>query len=92
MPDHVKIKARVTGRVQGVSFRAWTEGEARALGLSGWVRNEGDGSVTVVLAGREENVAQMLRTLRLGPPSARVRQVETEPAGEDPAPGFHVKD
>lgn len=83
--------ARVTGHVQGVSFRAWTEGRAKALGLEGWVRNEADGSVTALIAGSDSKVAEMIRALHDGPRYARVDSVETAAfAPEDVPPGFHV--
>jgi acylphosphatase len=85
------IRVRVTGRVQGVSFRAWTEGRARTLGLDGWVRNESDGSVSALIGGRADAVAEMVAALHEGPRWARVDRVETEPA--DPAdvpPGFQI--
>lgn len=71
---------RITGRVQGVGFRFWTREEAEALGLSGWVRNEADGSVSTLLAGSHEAVAEMIRKLRAGPPGAKVTRVAAEPA------------
>lgn len=85
------LRARVTGRVQGVSFRAWTEGRARALGLEGWVRNEADGAVTALIGGPANKVAAMVAALADGPRWARVDHVETSPA--DPAevpPGFRI--
>lgn len=82
--------ARVTGRVQGVFFRAWTQAEARRLGLAGWVRNEPDGSVTALVAGPEAAVAEMLRRLHDGPPAARVAAVETAAAEPPEGPGFHI--
>ncbi|TIL55192.1 MAG: acylphosphatase, partial [Mesorhizobium sp.] len=45
------VRASVHGRVQGVSYRVWTRSEAVRLGLTGWVRNESDGTVTAMLAG-----------------------------------------
>jgi len=85
------IRARITGRVQGVSFRAWTKGRAEALGLEGWVRNEVDGSVTALFGGAPEAVAQMARALKEGPRWARVDRVETAPADiADIPPGFRI--
>jgi acylphosphatase len=70
--------ARIRGRVQRVGFRYWTQDEARALGLSGWVRNEPDGSVTALIAGRADVVTAMLEKLRQGPPGAKVSELETQ--------------
>ncbi|HWK65501.1 MAG TPA: acylphosphatase [Rhizobiaceae bacterium] len=78
------VLARITGRVQGVSFRAWTRNEARQLGLVGWVRNEEDGSVTALLSGPESVILRMIARLRQGPSGAIVTGVnftETEPDG-----------
>jgi len=77
MPRTKAVHARITGRVQGVSFRAWTQIEAQVRGLSGWVRNEDDGSVTAVMAGPVEAVDDMMRALHRGPPAAVVNGVET---------------
>jgi acylphosphatase len=71
---------RITGRVQGVGFRAWTRGRAEALGLRGWVRNEPDGAVTVLIAGDEVPLAEMIDALNTGPAFARVDHVSVEPA------------
>lgn len=76
------VRVRATGRVQGVAFRAWTQDEAEALDLSGWVRNASDGSVEALLGGPEERVAEMLRRMRRGPPAARVDGVTAEETDE----------
>jgi acylphosphatase len=84
-------RVRVTGRVQGVYFRGWTQSEAERLGLSGWVRNEYDGSVAALIAGPPEAVEEMLRLMHSGPLDARVNEVAVEEA--DPAEvgrGFRV--
>ncbi len=73
-----KALALVTGRVQGVGFRAWTKGEAEMRGLSGWVRNEPDGAVTVFAAGKAVAVDDLLTALWQGPPAARVDSVSVE--------------
>jgi acylphosphatase len=72
----------VRGRVQGVGFRAFVEGEAWRRHLAGWVRNRRDGSVEAVFAGSFEAVDAALAALRKGPPSARVDVVEVEQGDE----------
>jgi acylphosphatase len=70
------VHVRIEGRVQGVGFRTWTELEATALGLTGWVRNCRDGAVEAVFHGDEDAVQTMLDVCRFGPPAARVEAVE----------------
>ncbi|MGR3761008.1 acylphosphatase [Roseobacteraceae bacterium NS-SX3] len=82
----IAMRARVTGRVQGVAFRAWTKSEAARHGLTGWVRNEPDGSVRAFMMGTPAGVAAMARALSEGPPAAQVTGVQTEKA--DPEPGL----
>ena len=69
---------RVTGRVQGVFFRAWSQGQARELGVNGWIRNCPDGSVEAHLAGEEDAVVRMVERMRRGPADARVDTVTVE--------------
>lgn len=66
----------VSGRVQGVAFRAHTQREALALGLRGWARNLADGRVEVVAEGDGAAVEALARWLAHGPPLARVDGVE----------------
>jgi acylphosphatase len=84
------LAVRVTGRVQGVSFRFWTRREAEALGLSGWVRNEADGSVSALIAGPRAAVERMVRALHVGPRAAAVQAVETTEAEPPERPGFRI--
>jgi acylphosphatase len=85
------VLVRISGRVQGVSFRVWTRQEAERLGLSGWVRNESDGSVKALVAGSEAAVSAMLARFREGPPGAAVSSVVSESADPDEAsPGFRI--
>ncbi len=65
MADLVRVHLLVSGRVQGVAFRAYTVDEARRLGVRGWVRNLADGRVEALVA-----------WCRRGPPAARVEGVE----------------
>jgi acylphosphatase len=81
-------RIRVSGRVQGVWFRGWTEQEARALGLDGWVRNRRDGSVEILVTGEEAAVQRLIALCREGPAAARVERVEVEESDEETAPGF----
>ena len=67
----------VEGRVQGVSFRAYTEREARTLGLTGWVRNLPGGPVEVVARGPRHALQALERWLWQGSPLAKVRAVTT---------------
>lgn len=86
------VHVRVTGRVQGVGYRAWTRSAALALGLRGWVRNRGDGSVEAHLAGPEEAVRAMLTAMGEGPGAARVTDVYSDPADPAPTPqGFEIR-
>jgi len=62
----------VHGRVQGVGFRAFVEGEALARGLEGWVRNRRDGRVEAVFMGEAAIVAAMIESCQRGPFGARV--------------------
>ncbi len=77
----------MSGRVQGVWFRDWTQKKARALGLSGWVRNRRDGDVEALLAGPAEDVETMIDKCRSGSPLSRVDGVQISEAdgfeGED---------
>jgi acylphosphatase len=72
------VRARIHGKVQGVSYRIWTQSEAMRLGLAGWVRNESNGTVTAVLAGTDAAVAAMIDRLWQGPRGAAVLTVEIE--------------
>jgi acylphosphatase len=66
----------VRGRVQGVFFRGETEERARSLGLAGWVRNNGDGSVEAIFEGPQGRVESLVLWCSHGPPGARVDDLE----------------
>jgi len=87
----IAIKARITGCVQRVAFRAWARSEAQQRCLSGWVRNEPDGSVLALLIGPARDVSEMVHALNQGPPAARVTHVITEEVVFDSEPtGFQI--
>lgn len=85
------VEVSITGRVQGVGFRAWTAEQALRLGLAGWVRNERDGSVRAVLHGPAEAVEEMMERLRQGPPGSAVRDVTSRPAPPFEDEGFGIE-
>lgn len=85
------VQARVTGRVQGVSFRWYTEEQARRLGVTGWVRNEPDGSVLVHAEGDDDAVDALVAWCREGPSMARVRDVAVREATPIGAKGFETR-
>ncbi len=66
------VRLIITGRVQGVGYRAWVEDQAVARGLAGWVRNRGDGSVEAVIVGATDEVDAMIAACRDGPRAAVV--------------------
>lgn len=86
------LHVEITGRVQGVWFRAWTEEMAAGLGLDGWVRNRRDGSVEAVFAGAPDNLEKMVKACWHGPQMAKVENVAVSPHPEDPGPGFSSAD
>lgn len=81
-----RIRAIVSGRVQGVAYRASTVAEARRLGIVGWVKNRSDGSVELEAEGPDDLVAALIGWCHEGPPAARVARVAVEelaPTGGD---------
>lgn len=86
MAQYRSVLVRVSGRVQGVGFRDWTQRRAADLGLSGWVRNLSGGEVEALFSGPADTVDKMLTAVRRGPQLARVDDVKiTE--GAEPASG-----
>ena len=81
----------VTGRVQGVFFRAWTVEQAERLNVSGWVRNCPDNSVEVHLEGEEGAVNWLIDLIGDGPPSARVANVRVSDAALEGLTSFEVR-
>ncbi|TBW34082.1 acylphosphatase [Siculibacillus lacustris] len=81
----------MSGRVQGVGFRAWLERRARERGLSGWVRNLRDGTVEAVFAGPAGPVDAIIDLCRSGPPHARVEVIERYETEPPAIPGFQIR-
>jgi acylphosphatase len=88
--DQQSVRVRITGRVQGVCFRAWAQDNAKALGLDGWVRNRRDGAVEALFSGPASQVFEMLARCRKGPPAAFVADVAIIEDGATVPPGFRV--
>jgi len=88
---HKAVDVTVTGRVQGVSFRAYAEDRARRLGVAGWVRNEPDGSVGGHFEGEPEAVDALVEWCRTGPRLARVDHVRVQEASVSGARSFDVR-
>ena len=87
-----RVQLRITGRVQGVYYRASTQQQARELGLTGWVRNLPGGAVEAEVQGPPSNVDALIRWCHTGPLDADVDGVdvrEIEPVGSEH--GFEVR-
>ncbi len=88
------VRVRIGGRVQGVGFRAWTEKEANARGIEGWVRNRSNGEVEALFAGPRDAVEALCAACWRGPAHAWVESVEIVEAdaatlaGRSVGPGF----
>ena len=73
--DNKRVHLRIHGSVQGVFFRAKAQQKAFELELSGWIRNNSDGSVEVLAEGEGERLKSMVEWCRVGPPQAVVKHV-----------------
>ena len=81
---HKAVNVLVSGRVQGVCYRASTRDQAHALGVAGWVRNLADGRVEAWLEGSPQQLEKMLGWMQAGPEHASVTGLEQT---EQPGPG-----
>jgi acylphosphatase len=72
----IKLKAKISGRVQGVGFRWYTQRMAQLLSINGWVKNLPDGSVEVTAVGTSDKIKEFLMTLENGPSMSRVDKIE----------------
>jgi acylphosphatase len=70
------VRVTISGRVQGVGFRAWTQREATAQGVMGWVRNRSNGDVEALFAGPHDAIEALCAACWRGPSHARVDKVE----------------
>jgi acylphosphatase len=72
------LQCIVSGKVQGVYFRAWTHDQAKALGLNGWVRNLKENQVEVLLQGPEDTLEEMKKRLIRGSELSRVENLDAK--------------
>lgn len=78
----------ISGRVQGVGYRAWAMRQATKHGLDGWVRNCSDGTVEALVSGPEDAVRDFLFACHKGPLAASVKHIAATPLEESVEPGF----
>jgi acylphosphatase len=85
------VRLVISGRVQGVGFRAFVERRAGRHGLRGWVRNRRDGTVEALLIGEELALREMEAACRRGPPLASVTRLDRFEAQDDGSDGFEAR-
>lgn len=83
-------KIKVTGQVQGVFFRAFTQQKAKELKITGWVRNENDGGVLAIACGYEASLEKLIALLNQGPPAASVTAVNVENIATETFTDFEI--
>jgi acylphosphatase len=89
MAEIASVRVHIEGRVQGVWFRGWAVQQARLRQLAGWVRNLPDGSVEALFSGPADDVNEMVRLCRRGPPAAHVTAAKAESADPPIDRGFY---
>jgi acylphosphatase len=85
------VHVTISGRVQGVGFRAWAKSSATKAGLNGWVRNRSEGTVEAVFSGKSEHVDTMLIACKDGPLASRVTDLQSEEWPDAVPSGFELK-
>jgi acylphosphatase len=84
----IALRLTVHGRVQGVFYRNWTVAAARQLGVTGWVKNNPDGTVEALVQGEEPAVRRMVAAMHQGPPHAAVARIEQQACEPEGLSGF----
>lgn len=82
--DLRRVHLMISGRVQGVFYRATTSEEAKSRGLTGWVRNTPDGRVEAEVQGAPDAVDALIEECRAGPPMAKVDEIEVSDIDPEP--------
>lgn len=86
-----RLRIHVSGKVQGVFYRASTQAKAKELGLNGWVKNEEDGSVLIEAEGEEQKLDKLVEWCHQGPGAAQVEGVNTEEVQPEGINGFEMR-
>lgn len=76
--ENARAHLLISGRVQGVFYRTFTEDVAHLLGLKGWVKNRNDGNVEAVFEGKKEDIESAIRSCYKGPPAAKVNNIDVK--------------
>jgi acylphosphatase len=87
--DITTLRLRIEGFVQAVGYRYFAMGEARKLGIDGWIRNRSDGTVEALASGKTKAVEDFVAACMRGPPGARVSNVDLHTADAPAERGFH---
>jgi len=85
---HISKHLSISGRVQGVGYRAWMSATARQMGVHGWVRNRTDGTVEACISGTKAQISELIAACHQGPPAANVVSIEISEQPPGVAPGF----
>lgn len=88
----VRLQLTISGSVQGVGFRYFTQMKAVQFGITGWVKNMSNGTVQIVAVGDKDNLDQFIHDLRLGNPFSKVEHVDIKELSDtDPFHSFKIK-
>jgi len=87
--DLTHLRVRIEGFLRAVGFRNYVIGEARRLGLDGWVRNRSDGTVEALVSGETKTVEAFVAACMKGPPGSQVKNVDLFKAEPPAEKGFH---
>lgn len=79
-----QLNIKITGSVQGVFYRTNAQEQAQKLGITGWVKNDQDGGVSICAQGEEKTLNSLIEWCKEGPPGAKVTNIETT-SEENPA-------
>ena len=86
-----RLRIQVTGKVQGVFYRASTQAKAKELGLNGWVKNNQDGSVMIEAEGEDQKLEKLVEWCQRGPGAAQVDAVKSEEIIPEGVNSFEVR-